>query len=91
MAPPQSTPQQTRDVHPLLVHCWATVYDAGPSLNQQWANDSYLMRPFLDRSILVVAERLFETEIYLLVFEFIIGPGVIKYIHEKNCDFGPLW
>ena len=27
--------QQTRDNHPLLVQCWSTVYDAGPTLNQQ--------------------------------------------------------
>ena len=25
--------QQTRDVEPMLVHCWSTVYDAGPTLN----------------------------------------------------------
>ena len=28
--------QQTRDIHPLLLQCWASVYDAGPTLNQQW-------------------------------------------------------
>ena len=26
--------QQTRDIHPLLVQCCYTVYDAGPTLNQ---------------------------------------------------------
>ena len=34
------TTQQTRDSHPLLVQCWSSVYDAGPTLNQQWANVS---------------------------------------------------
>ena len=27
-------PQQTRDIHPMLDQCWATVYDAGPALIQ---------------------------------------------------------
>ena len=35
--------QQTRDIEPLLVQCWSTVYDAGPTLNQQWLNVSCLL------------------------------------------------
>ena len=30
--------QQTRDIEPLLVQCWASVVDGGPTLNQQWLN-----------------------------------------------------
>ena len=29
-----TTPQQTRDVDPMLVQCWASVADGGPTLNQ---------------------------------------------------------
>ena len=36
-------PQQTRAIHALLVQCWATVYDAGPTLNHQWVNGSCLL------------------------------------------------
>ena len=35
--------QQTRDIVPLLVQCWSTVYDAGPTLNQQLDNVSCLL------------------------------------------------
>ena len=31
-----------RNIEPLLVQCWSTVYDAGPTLNQQWLNVSCL-------------------------------------------------
>ena len=27
----------------MLVQCWSTVYDAGPTLNQHWDNVSYLL------------------------------------------------
>ena len=30
------TTQQTRDVHHLLIECWASVADAGPTFNQRW-------------------------------------------------------
>ena len=30
--------RQTRDARPLLVYCWATVYDGGPTVNQHWVN-----------------------------------------------------
>ena len=26
--------RRSGDIHPRLVHCWPTVYDAGPALNQ---------------------------------------------------------
>ena len=32
--------QQTRDVQPMLVQCWPTVFDAGPTLFQHWVNVS---------------------------------------------------
>ena len=36
--PPEGI-QETRVTDPSLVQCWSTVYDAGPTLNQQWVND----------------------------------------------------
>ena len=30
-------------IEPLLVQCWSTVYDVGPTLNQQWLNISFLL------------------------------------------------
>ena len=35
--------QLARGFHPLLVQCWATVVDGGPTLNQQWDNASCLL------------------------------------------------
>ena len=35
--------QQIRDVDPMFVQCWATVYDAGPTLIQHRVNASYLL------------------------------------------------
>ena len=32
--------QQTQDIHPMLVRCWASVVDGGPALNQHWVNVS---------------------------------------------------
>ena len=34
---------QTRDIEPLLVQCWPTVYDVGPTLKQQWLGVSCLL------------------------------------------------
>ena len=33
--------QQTQDIEPLLGQCWASVVDAGPTLNQRWFNASW--------------------------------------------------
>ena len=30
--------RQTRDIESLLVQCWTSVVDGGPTLNQQWLN-----------------------------------------------------
>ena len=35
--------QQTRDIDLFLFHCWSTVYDTGPPLNQKWFNVSCLL------------------------------------------------
>ena len=35
--------QQTRDVEPVLVLCWASVADGGPELDQHWVNVSCLL------------------------------------------------
>ena len=39
----QQDMRQTRDIEPLFVQCWSSVYDAGPTLNQQWLNGSCLL------------------------------------------------
>ena len=39
----QTSSQQTQDVEPVLVSCWSTVRDAGPTLNQHCFNVSCLM------------------------------------------------
>ena len=31
-------PQQTRNADPILVYCWASVGDNGPTLNQYWSS-----------------------------------------------------
>ena len=36
-------PQQTRDVQPMLVQCWTSVEDDGPTLYQHWLNVSCLL------------------------------------------------
>ena len=41
-------PQQTRDIHPMLDQCWATVYDAGPALIQHCVDISRLVGSRLD-------------------------------------------
>ena len=33
-----SVDQQTQEIDPMLVRCWSTVYDAGPTLNKHWVN-----------------------------------------------------
>ena len=35
--------QQTRDIQPMLVQCWASVADAGPTLNRRRLTVSYLL------------------------------------------------
>ena len=35
--------QETHDVEPILVSCWPTVSDGGPTLNQDWFNTVCLL------------------------------------------------
>ena len=35
--------QQTRDIGPKLIYCWANVGDGGATVNQRWANVSCLL------------------------------------------------
>ena len=44
-----TTPQQRRDVHPLLDQKRASVYDAGPTMIQHWMNVSCLLGAALRR------------------------------------------
>ena len=44
---PVLPPQQTRHIEPLLVQCWSTVYDACPTLSQQWLNVSCSLGPLV--------------------------------------------
>ena len=37
---PEWTSQQTRYIDPMLVHCWASVVDGGPTLDQHWLDVS---------------------------------------------------
>ena len=37
------TTEQTRDVHPTFVQCWASVADSGPMLDQLCVNVSCLL------------------------------------------------
>ena len=47
--------QQTRDIHPLLVQCWSTVYCAGPTLNQQsqWVHSCIVFAERPSRDIML--------------------------------------
>ena len=40
---PDSKYQQTWNIHPMSVHCWPTVCDAGPTLYWHWVNVSCLL------------------------------------------------
>ena len=40
-----STPQQTQVIDPMLVQCWASVVDGGPTLDQHWVYVSCLLGP----------------------------------------------
>ena len=42
-AEPSADSQQTRDVDPMLAHCWPAVVDGGPAVNQHWVNISCLL------------------------------------------------
>ena len=35
--------QQKRDIDTMLIKCWATIYNAGPAINQHWVNFSWLL------------------------------------------------
>ena len=38
-----SLPQQTGDIRPALVYCWANVVDGDPTVNQRWNSVSCLL------------------------------------------------
>ena len=44
--------QQTRDVHPVLIQCWSSVFDAGPTLNQHWMKVLCLLGCVLEDCVL---------------------------------------
>ena len=51
--------QQARGVDPMLVYCWASVADGGPTLKQHWFNVSFLLgRPRKPNVVLMVGHRL---------------------------------
>ena len=48
---------KSTDIGLTLVYCWPIVYDAGPTVNQRWANvlclqavDVYIWPTYLDRA-----------------------------------------
>ena len=48
-------PLHTQDVDSMLVHCWTTVYDVGPTANQHWVNVSCLLgKPIGDHTFATV-------------------------------------
>ena len=40
---PRVASQQTPDIEPRLVQCWAGIVDGGPTLNQHWLHNSFLL------------------------------------------------
>ena len=38
-------PQQTEDVHTMLIQCWPSCVDSGPTLNKRWFNVLCLLGP----------------------------------------------
>ena len=73
------SPQQTRDIYPMLKQCWSTVYNASPTLVQHWVDVSC----FLGRN---------ATYIYTFSsLNFFLG--LMKYIHKcfRSGDLGPLY
>ena len=50
--------QQTGDIDPVLDQCWATVYDAGPTLVQHWVDVSCVMQSrSCDHTLAFVGKR----------------------------------
>ena len=50
-------PQQTRYINPMLVQCWSTVYDAGPTLYQHWVDVSCLLWKHHRYSVVLPSKR----------------------------------
>ena len=40
---------QTRGIHPMLIQCWASVEDGGPTLKQHWVNAPCLLGPTIKK------------------------------------------
>ena len=74
--------QQTRYVGPVLVWCWPTVYDAGPTSNQHRSNVSCLLGGRVRRFYKIVVCGLEQSTIYLPSY-FCSFKAYIKslYIH----------
>ena len=68
----QAESRPTRDVHPVLAQCWASVEDGGPSLSRHWVNVSCLPRyagPMV-ASVADVSPRLCQQKAHVL---FLLG------------------
>ena len=61
--------QQTRDVELMLVECWASVEDYGPTFNQYWFNVSCL------RDVVVELTR---KQHYIVVSAVLVANEMIK-------------
>ena len=50
-------PQQTCEIGPTLVYCWANVVDGGPTVNQRWADVSCLVGHMLSQASMSTVHR----------------------------------
>ena len=82
------TSQKTQDVDPMLVECWPTIYDAGPTLNQYSHNvlylSGYLYRPLGYERVYLPLCKVTDTPFHIQEDDILFSRHVISegYLDE---------
>ena len=74
--------QQTRDIHPMLVQCWYTVYDVDPTLSQLWVNNLCLLGHYMYMAIIILKFQSNVRDNFIMlccIFCLLIKSKILRY------------
>ena len=80
--------QQTQGIDPMLIYCWTTVFDAGPTLNQHWVDAFCLPGTKCHTNVLCLLGCLLVCH-SLYPSDFLRSSGLISMILSPEMCFGP--
>ena len=82
-----TTAQQTREIEPFLVQCWASVVDDGPTLKQKWPNVSCCWVGLGKHSSMHFLYIIYHTDSYLDYNSYLMSQGKFYKSKSKCLDY----